>query len=123
MQNIKNLFKENEWELITEVIENGRKSENGTTVKWCTLAKKHNIRVDALKSMQDAYDKFTEDSLKKYGDLSTEVQDLKEKLTEVTSQLSVEKQNYTILREEHDKLKISYNNLKKDFDDYKKKYK
>ena len=78
---------------------------------------------DALKSMQDAYDKFTEDSLKRYSELSTEVQDLKKKLIEVTTQLSKEKQNYAILREEHDNLKISYNKLKKDFDDYKKKYK
>ena len=78
---------------------------------------------DALKSMQDAYDKFTEDSLKRYEDLSIEVQDLKKKLTEVTTQLSKEKQNYAILREEHDNLKISYNKLKKDFDEYKKKYK
>jgi hypothetical protein len=44
MQNIKNLFKENEWELITEILENGRKSENGTIVKWYTLARKYNIR-------------------------------------------------------------------------------
>ena len=78
---------------------------------------------DALKSMQDAYDKFTEDSLKRYEDLSTEVQDLKKKLIEVTTQLSKEKQNYATLREEHDNLKISYNKLKKDFDEYKKKYK
>ena len=78
---------------------------------------------DALKSMKDAYDKFTEDSLKRYEELSVEVQDLKKKLTEVTTQLSAEKQNYAILREEHDNLKISYNKLKKDFDEYKKKYK
>ena len=78
---------------------------------------------DALKSMQDAYDKFTEDSLKKYEELSVEVQDLKKKLIEVTTQLSTEKQNYATLREEHDNLKISYNKLKKDFDEYKKKYK
>lgn len=78
---------------------------------------------DALKSMQDAYDKFTADALKHYEELSVEVQDLKRKLTEVTTQLSKEKQNYATLREEHDNLKISYNKLKKDFDDYKKKYK
>ena len=78
---------------------------------------------DALKSMQDAYDKFTEDSLKRYEELSVEVQDLKKKLVEVTTQLSTEKQNYATLREEHDNLKISYNRLKKDFDEYKKKYK
>ena len=81
------------------------------------------LGADALKTMQDAYDKFTEDFLKHYEELSAEVQDLKKKLIEVTTQLSKEKQNYTILREEHDNLKISYNKLKKDFDDYKKKYK
>ena len=78
---------------------------------------------DALKSMQDAYDKFTEDSLKHYEELSAEVQNLKKKLTEVTTQLSREKQNYATLRKEHDNLKISYSKLKKDFDEYKKKYK
>ena len=78
---------------------------------------------DALKSMQDAYDKFTEDSLKRYEDLSEEVEKLKEKLLTVTSQLDKEKQNYINLKLEHDNLKISYNKLKKDFDEYKKKYK
>ena len=78
---------------------------------------------DALKSMQDAYDKFTEDSLKRYSELSEEVEKLKEKLLTVTSQLDKEKQNYINLKLEHDNLKISYNKLKKDFDDYKKKYK
>ena len=78
---------------------------------------------DALKSMQDAYDKFTEDSLKRYSELSEEVEKLKEKLLTVTSQLDKEKQNYINLKLEHDSLKISYNKLKKDFDDYKKKYK
>lgn len=78
---------------------------------------------DALKSMQDAYDKFTEDSLKRYSELSEEVEKLKEKLLTVTSQLDKEKQNYINLKLEHDNLKISYNKLKKDFDEYKKKYK
>ena len=81
------------------------------------------LGADALKSMQDAYDKFTADALKHYEELSVEVQDLKKKLIEVTTQLSKEKQNYATLREEHDNLKISYNKLKKDFDEYKKKYK
>ena len=73
--------------------------------------------------MQDAYDKFTEDSLKRYSELSGEVEKLKEKLLIVTSQLDKEKQNYISLKLEHDNLKISYNKLKKDFDEYKKKYK
>ena len=78
---------------------------------------------DALKSMQDAYDKFTEDSLKRYSELSEEVEKLKEKLLTVTSQLDKEKQNYINLKLEHDSLKVAYNKLKKDFDEYKKKYK
>ena len=81
------------------------------------------LGADALKTMQDAYDKFTADSLKHYEELSAEVQDLKKKLTEVTTQLSTEKQNYATLREEHTNLKVSYNKLKKDFDEYKKEYK
>ena len=101
---------------------------SGSLYGWFYERKKNKIQekqlnADALKTMQDAYDKFTADSLKHYEELSAEVQDLKKKLTEVTTQLSTEKQNYAILREEHDNLKISYNKLKKDFDDYKKKYK
>ena len=101
---------------------------SGSLYGWFYERKKNKIQekqlgADALKTMQDAYDKFTEDSLKHYEELSAEVAELKKKLTEVTTQLSTEKQNYATLREEHDKLKISYNNLKKDFDDYKKKYK
>lgn len=100
----------------------------GSLYGWFNEKQKNKIQIkqldtDALKSMQDAYDKFTEDSLERYEDLSTEVQDLKKKLIEVTTQLSKEKQNYATLREEHDNLKISYNKLKKDFDEYKKKYK
>ena len=74
------------------------------------------LGADALKSMQDAYDKFTEDSLKRYEDLKNEVQDLR-------TNLNLERENNEVLRKEHDSLKIAYNKLKKDFDDYKKKYK
>ena len=101
---------------------------SGSAYGWFTERKKRGIEekqigADALKSMQDAYDKFTEDSLKRYSELSGEVEKLKEKLLTVTSQLDKEKQNYINLKLEHDNLKISYNRLKKDFDDYKKKYK
>ena len=78
---------------------------------------------DALKSMQDAYDKFTEDSLKRYEDLSSEVEELKKNLTNVTAQLNLERENNEALRKEHDSLKVAYNKLKKDFDEYKRKYK
>ena len=101
---------------------------SGSLYGWFYERKKNKIEEkqlssDALKSMQDAYDKFTEDSLKRYSELSGEVEKLKEKLLTVTSQLDKEKQNYISLKLEHDNLKISYNKLKKDFDEYKKKYK
>ena len=101
---------------------------SGSLYGWFHERKKNKIQekqldADALKTMQDAYDKFTEDSLKRYEDLRNEVQELRTNLTDVTTQLNTEKQNYEALRKEHDNLKISYNKLKKDFDDYKKKYK
>lgn len=101
---------------------------SGSFLAYHTEKKKRRIEekqldADALKTMQDAYDKFTEDSLKRYSELSEEVEKLKEKLLTVTSQLDKEKQNYINLKLEHDNLKISYNKLKKDFDEYKKKYK
>ena len=79
------------------------------------------LGADALKTMQDAYDKFTADSLKHYEELSAEVADLKKKLTLVTSQLETEKQNYSTLKTAHDKLKIAYDTLKKEFENYKNK--
>ena len=79
------------------------------------------LGADALKTMQDAYDKFTADALKHYEELSVEVENLKKKLTLVTSQLETEKQNYSTLKTAHDKLKIAYDNLKKEFENYKSK--
>ena len=79
------------------------------------------LGADALKTMQDAYDKFTADALKHYEELSVEVENLKKKLTLVTSQFETEKQNYSTLKTAHDKLKIAYDNLKKEFENYKSK--
>lgn len=73
------------------------------------------IGADALKTMQDAYDKFTSDSLKRYEDLSLEISDLKKKLTNVSSELDQEKGKYN-------KLKNAYDSLKREFDNYKKKH-
>lgn len=54
MQNIKNLFSENELDLITEVLANGRRTESGEVIKWITLAKKYFIRKDADTKKQRA---------------------------------------------------------------------
>lgn len=78
---------------------------------------------DALKTMQDAYDKFTQDSLNRYSDIKNEVDDLKKKLSNVTSQLQQEKKKYNSLKDSYDKLKSSYDSLKRSFDEYKKENK
>ena len=101
---------------------------SGSLYGWFYERRKSKIQekqldADALKTMQDAYDKFTEDSLKRYEDLRNEIQELKNRLLDVTTQLNTERQNYETLRQEHDNLKVAYNKLKKDFDEYKKKYK
>lgn len=44
MKSIQKFFNTSEWDLINLVLETGRKSENGTTIKWITLAKKFNIK-------------------------------------------------------------------------------
>ena len=101
---------------------------SGSLYGWFYERKKNKIQekqldADALKTMQDAYDKFTEDSLKRYEDLRSEIQVLRTNLTDVTAQLNLERKNNEALRKEHDSLKVAYNKLKKDFDEYKKKYK
>lgn len=44
MQNLKNLFRENEWELIQEVLKTNRKYPSGETIRWSTLAQKYGIK-------------------------------------------------------------------------------
>lgn len=78
---------------------------------------------DALKTMQDAYDKFTLDSLKRYEDLSADVDGLKKKLINVTLQLEGEENKYVVLKLSYEKLKDSYDKLKKEFDNYRLKTK
>lgn len=49
---------------------------------------------DALKSMQEAYDRFSQDLLKRYEDLSKEMFEVKKRLSEVTLELETEKGKY-----------------------------
>ena len=100
---------------------------SGSFLAYHTEKKKRKIEekqlgADALTKMQEAYDKFTSDSLKRYEELSGEVADLKKKLNGVTSQLESEKTNYSTLKTAHDKLKTAYDKLKAEFDAYKKKH-
>lgn len=77
------------------------------------------LSTDALKSMQEAYDRFSEDSLNKYSEVKEELADLKARLTQVTTELNTEKNKYAILLVEYNKLKSDYYNLRIEFTEYK----
>lgn len=47
--------------------------------------------IDALKSMQDAYDRFTADALKKYDEVVKELEKVKKELEQVKQELITEK--------------------------------
>ncbi len=47
---------------------------------------------DALKSMQDAYDRFTADALKKYDEVVRELAEVREELRKVKQELILERQ-------------------------------
>lgn len=78
------------------------------------------LGANALQTMQDAYDKFTADSLKAYTDLNLEVQGLKSKQITLTLQLIEEQNKYVLLKIAYDRLKVSNDNLSKNFAAYKK---
>lgn len=74
----------------------------------------------ALQKMQEAYDKFTKDSLERYTDLSAEILKLRQEVFDLTKKLTEEQDKYNVLKSSYEKLKNSYDNLKRNFDDYKK---
>ncbi|WP_340074552.1 hypothetical protein [Leptobacterium sp. I13] len=85
----------------------------GSFFAYITERKKRKIEekqltADALSKMQEAYDKFMEDSLIRYKDLREEIDDLKKKLVDVKTQLNNEKRKNSLLKNE--------------FENYKKKH-
>jgi hypothetical protein len=75
MENLKQFFKENEWELITEVLKTDRKTPKGKEVSWITLAKKFDIRPEGSNkqrrtSANDVYRRFLRHTTKKQIDLT-----------------------------------------------------
>lgn len=78
------------------------------------------LGADAIKTMQEAYDRFTEDALNQYQELKIEISGLKIELKTVTDNLLTEQDKYLILKAAYAKLKLSYNTLKRNFDNYKK---
>ena len=114
MLELKQYFLENLTAIIGYVIGGGSFYGYFLERKKRTIEEKQ-IGADALKTMQDAYDKFTSDSLRRYEELRQEISDLKKKLTDVSLELEQEKGK-------HNKLKTAYENLKKEFDAYRKKH-
>ena len=112
---------ENLFSIITAIFGSGSFFAYITERKKRVIEEKQ-LASDALKTMQDAYDKFTEDAMFKYKDLSEEVAELKKKLVDVTLQLNKEEGKYLVLKESYEKLKSSYENLKREFNNYKKKH-
>lgn len=77
---------------------------------------------DALSRMQEAYDRFTADSLEQYTALRKEVDELKKKLADVQQSLKAEKSRYTRLKQDYDTLRKNYDKLKKEFETYKSQH-
>lgn len=89
----------------------------GSLVGWFSERKKRRIEekdlsVSVLDKMQTAYDRFTEDSLERYKNLTKEVQSLNSRLENVTRQLQEEKDKYNNLLKEHNKLRVDYEKLR-----------
>lgn len=77
----------------------------------------------ALQTMQEAYDKFTADSLKKFKDLQEEQDKLKEKFKKLEEEFDRANQilrdrtkEYKDLKEDYDALFDKYNECTKDID-------
>lgn len=80
------------------------------------------LGADALSRMQEAYDRFTADSLEQYTALRKEVDELKKKLADVQQSLKAEKSRYTRLKQDYDTLRKNYDKLKKEFETYKSQH-
>ena len=92
---------------------------SGSLFAYVTERKKRkierkNLATDALKSMQDAYDRFTEDANERYNEIKLEKEELKKRLAKVTKQLNEE-------RKKHDSLvgkeRKRYYKLKQELDE------
>ncbi|MBS9773805.1 MAG: hypothetical protein KGV59_01430 [Tenacibaculum sp.] len=84
-------------------------------------------KLDALNSMQLAYDKYVDDANKKYDELRKEISDLKDShRKEIESLKALHSKEINLLREKLQNVeelwKTKYESLKKAFDTYKKSH-
>lgn len=77
---------------------------------------------EALETMQKAYDKFTEDSLKRYEGVVNEVEKQQLRIMNLEEELYKEKGKLALLKEENEKLRMDNAKLKADYDILKEKF-
>lgn len=77
---------------------------------------------EALETMQKAYDKFTEDSLKRYESVTQEVKELKEEVGFLQIELVKEKGKFAVIKEENENLKRQYAQLTADYEILKSQF-
>lgn len=97
---------------------------SGSFFAWITEKNKRKISekqasAEALDTMQKAYDKFTEDSLKRYEAVVQEIRDLKEELTKEKVKFGLLQEENVKLKFDNAKLKADYDILKSDFEKFK----
>lgn len=87
----------------------------GSIVGW--ILERRKKKTEALRTMQEAYNTFTEDSLLRYEELKKQVLVLREELLEMSKQLSEEKRKYYVLEDKHNLLEYEHNKIKKQLED------
>lgn len=96
----------------------------GSLIAFITERNKRKIEekqasAEALETMQKAYDKFTEDSLKRYDSVILEVRELKEELTKEKVKFQLLQEENQTLRLENSKIRADYDILKSEFEKFK----
>lgn len=71
------------------------------------------LTTDALKSMQEAYDKFTEDLLNRYNEMAKELLQVKEELNHMKQNLKEEVLKYSTLQSKYENVLKELENVKK----------
>lgn len=99
----------------------------GSLVGWIMERNKRKseerqMAADALKTMQEAYDGFTKDSLDRYSILREEYEALREQSIQLKLEVTELKNKLEAVHKLAIQEKIRHKVLQKEFEDYKKKY-
>lgn len=110
---LKDFILENFFSILTSLL------GGGSLLGWVVERKKRKIQekqetAEALKTMQEAYNTYTEDSLKRYELLKEDVFYLKNQLQEISKQLQEERVKYEDLKSRYDSLERDYLDCKEE---------